>query len=693
MPGMGATRPPRIFAGILALFGAVLVGGGAWLLGLGGSPYYVVMGTAVLVSAVLLWRGNAVGSAIFQLAVVATLLWAIWEAGFDIWAIAPRVALPLLLMAWLYMPWVRRGLSGTEADDDAPPGGGMHAPKHATAGIAMVLLGGAALLGIQQLQAQEGAAPMNAGGKGSDPATGAHYATLDQINENTVGNLERAWTFDLGTEGNRGASSPVEANGLLFTCTPGGDIAAVDGASGEERWRVSPQSEDAAGNAPCGGLAVHASGAGGACSQRLIGTRGSTLFALDTATGALCTGFGENGVIALAHEAGRPLVAGNTIFTAQKDTGGASLVSAFAAEDGSERWSWRDDDGTGMAILAPLSGDPEIGLVYVATGSPVLRTDGGAPSAFERSFANAVVALDAATGTPRWAFQTTHNDVWNYGLSAQPVLVDLPIPGGTRPALVQATEQGDVFVIDRESGEAISGFTETQAPAGSGLALSGTQPVSDITFRPEALTEQDMWGFTPLDQMMCRIQFRAARYDGPFTPPGTTPVITYPGRWTAEDGNGIAVDQRNKLIVATPSRLATYDRIVAVEGGYEKRSDPFTGLLGAPCNAPPWGMMHLFDLKTTDAAWSEAVGAAPLIPATIGRPGHGPSLVTAGALIFSAMADGRLHAFNLFSGEELWSDALSGADQTAPMTYEAGGRQFIVVASGEAISAYALPGG
>jgi quinoprotein glucose dehydrogenase len=258
---------------------------------------------------------------------------------------------------------------------------------------------------------------------------------------------------------------------------------------------------------------------------------------------------------------------------------------------------------------------------------------------------------------------------------------------------VQATKQGDVFVIDRESGEAISGFAETPVPAGSGLALSGTQPESDIAFRPEALAEQDMWGFTPIDQMVCRIRFRAARYEGPFTPPGSTPVITYPGRWAEEDGNFIAVDQRNKLIVATTSNIATYDRIVAVEGGHEKHSEPFTGPLGAPCNEPPWGMMHLFDLKTSEAAWSEAVGGAPLIPATIGRPGRGPSLVTAGALVFSTMEDGKLHAFNLFTGEEMWSGMLPGTGGTAPMTYQAGGRQFIVVASGEAISAYALPGG
>jgi quinoprotein glucose dehydrogenase len=401
MPERGASRPPRVFAGILALFGAALAGGGAWLLGLGGSPYYVLMGTAILASAVLLWRGNAVGSAIFQLAVVATLLWAIWEAGFDIWALLPRIALPILLMAWLYMPWVRRGLAGD--DDDALPraGGEIHAPKHATASVALVLLGGAALLGIQQLQAQEGTSGRSANGQGTDPATGAHYATLDQINENTVGRLERAWTFDFGTESGGTPAAPVEADGIIFACTPGGEIVAVDGASGEERWRVSPQSEDAAGNVACSGLAIHASAASGVCSQKLIGTRGHALFALDTASGALCTAFGENGVIALPGDAGRPLVTGNTIFTAQDEAAGGTMVSAFAAEDGRERWSWRDADGAGVAILAPLSGDAELNLLYVATGSPQLRTDGSAPSAFERSFANAVVALDAATGTLR----------------------------------------------------------------------------------------------------------------------------------------------------------------------------------------------------------------------------------------------------------------------------------------------------
>ncbi len=560
MPKFAKARPPYIFAGLLALFGLFLLGGGASLLALGGSPYYVAAGAATLASSILLWRGRAMGSALFQLTVVATVLWAVWESGFDFWAIAPRIALPLVLMGWLYTPWVRRGLvrdSNDESGGDPEQEGRWKIPlgKNVTATLALILLGGAAFLGMHQLRAQEGPtaaiSPIDDTDDrvaATDRLTGAHYATLHQIDEHNVGGLERVWTYQSGDvlDGSETAGlavKPVEVNGMLYFCAPHGDAIALDSSSGEERWRfaasdIPEMASDA--STLCGGVAYHEiPNANGICATKIVGVLGANMFAVDARSGMPCSGFGENGIVALGGNGGSPLIAGDRILVGhgQADENSA-LVSAFGARDGRDEWAWQSDGRFG--ITAPFSADPALGLVHVATGAPELRLDGGAPTDFEKRYANAVVALDMRTGAPRWSFQTAHNDAWDYGLSAQPVLVDLPTPGGVAHALVQATKQGDVFVLDRESGTPLTDFAELPVPTGAGLAFSATQPHSEISFVPEPLTEKDMWGFTPLDQLVCRIQFQRARYEGPFTPPGSQPTITFPGTWSERNGNGIA---------------------------------------------------------------------------------------------------------------------------------------------------------
>jgi len=106
-----AGSPPRIFAALLAIIGLVLAAGGVWLVVLGGSPYYVITGIAVLASAVLLWRGRMLGAWIYVAMLTGTVIWAFWEVGLDWWALMPRVVGPAVLGLWLALPHVRKALN------------------------------------------------------------------------------------------------------------------------------------------------------------------------------------------------------------------------------------------------------------------------------------------------------------------------------------------------------------------------------------------------------------------------------------------------------------------------------------------------------------------------------------------------------------------------------------------------------
>jgi quinoprotein glucose dehydrogenase len=111
MPLMPQKRAPWAFAIVVGMIGLVLLAGGAELALLGGSLYYFITGLALVAAAVLLWRGRRWGMWLYFAMLGWTLLWAIWEVGFDGWGLAPRLIAPAVLAMWFALPHVRRGLA------------------------------------------------------------------------------------------------------------------------------------------------------------------------------------------------------------------------------------------------------------------------------------------------------------------------------------------------------------------------------------------------------------------------------------------------------------------------------------------------------------------------------------------------------------------------------------------------------
>lgn len=101
----------RVYAALLLLVGFVLIGGGGYLLSLGGSAYYLLAGLATFGSGVLVWIGDRRGLWLYAVMLAATVAWSIWEAGFDGWALVPRLVAPFVLGLGFLLPWVRHGLA------------------------------------------------------------------------------------------------------------------------------------------------------------------------------------------------------------------------------------------------------------------------------------------------------------------------------------------------------------------------------------------------------------------------------------------------------------------------------------------------------------------------------------------------------------------------------------------------------
>jgi len=446
----------------------------------------------------------------------------------------------------------------------------------------------------------------------------------------------------------------------------------------------------------------------------------------------------------------RLIIVGGTVLDNYSTKEASGVIRAFDIDTGALVWNW--DSGNPEAT-APLpagqrytpnspnswsiaSVDRKLGLVYIPLGNQPPDQWGGARSAAVEKFSSAVVALEVDTGRVRWQFQTVHHDLWDYDVPSQPSLVDLSIGGQTVPALVQPTKQGEVFVLDRRTGQPLLPVTETPAPQGAAARdrTAPTQPVSKLSFEPPRLSGRDMWGATVFDQMLCRAAFHALRYEGRFTPPSIRGSLVYPGNFGVFNWGGVAVDPQRQLVFATPGHLAFVSRLVPraddtthyVQSGgplpgslpalnenfgapFAAKMGPFVSALGLPCQAPPWGFVAAADLTTGQIVWQHKNGTvrdnSPLpLPFAMGVPTLGGPIVTAGGVAFlSGTLDYYVRAYDIHNGQQLWQSRLPAGGQATPMTYTGtDGRQYLVVVAGghgslgtktgDHVIAYALPG-
>ena len=545
-------------------------------------------------------------------------------------------------------------------------------------------------------------------------------------------------------------ATPLQIGDTLYLCTGRNIVIALDADTGKERWRHDPK-VDSKGvySFACRGVAYHQAADQGikACRSRiLVGTVDGRMLALDAETGRRCQDFGRDGEISLHVGLGSvkpgiqfvtspPSIVGNTAIVGgfvldNIGTGNPSgLVRAFDVASGKQLWSWDAGRHDPNAPLKPgetyengspnawslFSADEKLGLVYIPTGNPSPDHFGGQRSADMERYGSSVVALDIATGKLRWSFQTVHHDLWDYDVASQPVLIDMPLNGQSVPALIQSTKQGEIFLLDRRNGRPLAPVEERPVPQGNvpGERYSPTQPVS-LAFPslvPPPLREADMWGATPIDQLWCRIAFRKLHYEGLYTPPTLENSLIFPGNNGIMNWGSLAVDAgRQIMIVPTsymplvikliPRKDAPQSDDIVMEGRgaispmigtpYAVRTErPFVSPLGVPCNAPPWGRLTAFDLKTRQILWQRPLGTtadhAPLGVPVPGVFNQGGAMVTQGGLAFiGATMDNYLRAFDVKNGKELWKGRLPAGGQALPMTYVSPrtGKQYVVIAAG-----------
>ena len=494
------------------------------------------------------------------------------------------------------------------------------------------------------------------------------YADLDQINRETVQDLQVAWTWASVDNAQISVrpqfvpagfkSTPVQKDGVLYTSTSLGNIAAINAETGEQLWTFDTGTWEHGRPANMGfnhrGVSYWEKNGE---KRILMGTNNAYLWSLNAETGQPDVNFGSEGKVDLTIGLGREIersrysvTAAPTIINDTIIIGGAvqdspmlgfevpakqsdlppGHIRGFNVSTGQISWifhsipqegetgneTWEDDSWrvTGAAnVWALMSADPELGYVYLPFGTPSNDYYGGHRLG-DNLFATSIVCLDASSGELIWSFQTTHHEIWDYDLPAAPNLVDITVDGREIKGLAQVSKQGFVYVLDRVTGEPVWPIEERTVPASNvpGERAAATQPfpTRPAAFEIQGVNEENLIDFTPeLREEALAIINRYVH--GPlFTPPSLKGTVQVPGDGGGAEWTGAAYDPETSILYIPSWTRPILAQLVSTEGLDTEFDYVINGKVatvngpeGLPLMKPPYGRISAINLNTGDYEW------------------------------------------------------------------------------------------
>jgi glucose dehydrogenase len=544
---------------------------------------------------------------------------------------------------------------------------------------------------------------------------GTRYSPLAQINASNFNNLQVAWRFKTDAFGPypewKLEGTPIMVKGVLYT-TAGTrrSVIALDAKTGELIWSHSLREGKRAAVAPrqLSGRGVSYWTDGNGDERIIYITTGYRMVELNPKTGQMIDSFGDHGIVDLKvgvyrgnHEQidleegevgvhSTALVVNNIAIVGASFREGATVpthnntkgvVRAYdvrtgklvwrfntipePGEFGNETWengSWATNGNTG--VWNQISADPELGLVYLPVETPTSDYYGGARPG-SNLYAESLVAVDINTGQRKWHFQFTHHPVWNFDMSAMPILADVTVNGRARKVVAQPTKQGWLYVFDRATGEPVWPIEERPVPASDvpGEKSAPTQPFPPDALRYNRTTatiRDDLVDFTPqLKEQAAALLNRYRVEPSPFTPgseasragklgsivlgtatnwPGGgydpelhmafMPAGNVPGvralRKTPNNFSDIdfttGLDDTDFSIVYGPGDCCAADNPVTAQRAKEARENaPLPGgegggglnVQGIPIVKPPYGLLAAVDLDKGELKWQTPHGDTP----------------------------------------------------------------------------------
>jgi alcohol dehydrogenase (cytochrome c) len=484
---------------------------------------------------------------------------------------------------------------------------------------------------------------------------GWRYSELAQINTSNVARLAPRWIFQTRVPGNQ-ETSPIIRDGAMYITAPSNHAFALDLRTGQPIWHYSSTPPK-----PLGLCCGEVNRGFGILGKRLFKVNiENTLVALDAATGQVLweKELGEfrkgfSGTLA-------PLIIKDKVLvgTGGAEFGTRGFVDAYSTETGERIWrtytvpvgdepgseTWTSPSALRVGASTWITGtyDPDLNLTYWGTGNPGPSMNGEVRPG-DNLYTCSLIALDAETGKMRWHFQFTPHDTHDWDAVADPVLVDLTIAGRKVKAVIQANRNGYFYALDRTNGKFLFAKPYTSINWSTGIGPDG---------RPQVVA-----GLDPKE--------------------GGTKVC--PGLGGAHNWQATAYSPLTQLYYFGSEdgcqNFYRSDREF-VEGEWYQLSGT-ESLKGDATK----GSFLAVDPSTGETKWRFEMVRHP----------SGGALATAGGLVFIGDWFGNLIGFDAKTGKVLWKYQTGSPIFAPPVSYTFEGRQYIALAAGGALLAFALP--
>ena len=428
-----------------------------------------------------------------------------------------------------------------------------------------------------------------------DPS-GSKYSSLNEINSQNVEKLKLLWTyelFDKNEEHRNGIqSNPIIIDGRIYLIGPDFNVHSINSENGALIWKYNPFPENRI-SGTTRGVTYYDDGLNG----RIFFVAESVLFCLDALTGELINSFGSNGKTSLNKGFERNtedlfisvttpgiifkniLILGSRVLDSSNQKTIPGNIRAFdvltgdiiwtfntiprPGEFGYETWpkdSWKNEYLT-VNSWGGFTLDEKNEIVFFGTGSPSYDHWGG-NRVGDNLYGNCIIALEAGTGKKIWHYQTVHHDLWDYDIPCPPNLVQVNVNGKLIDAIAQPTKTGQLFVLDRFTGDPIHPITEIAVPQSNipGEVTSKTQPFS----KPELIygnISMDKTSFNKIDgfeKKSIEDSLKSMNYGKIFIPPGEKPTMVFPQFNGGTDWGGAAYDINDRMIYVNCSNEAEW---------------------------------------------------------------------------------------------------------------------------------------
>jgi alcohol dehydrogenase (cytochrome c) len=481
------------------------------------------------------------------------------------------------------------------------------------------------------------------------------FSDLTQINTTNVARLAPRWIFQTNVAGNQ-ETSPIVSGGMMYITAPSNHAFALDLRTGQPIWHYSSTSPKPL-DLCCGevnrGFAL--------LGKRLFKVNiEDTLVALDSLTGQTLwrTELGDyrkgfSGTLAPLVVKGKILVG-----TGGAEFGTRGFVDAYSPETGERLWrtytvpvnsepgseTWTSDAALRVGGSTWITGtyDPDLNLTYWGTGNPGPDMNGDVRPG-DNLYTCSLIALDPDTGKMRWHFQFTPHDTHDWDAVADPVLVDLTIGGKKVKAVIQANRNGYFYALDRTNGKFLFARPYTNinwskgiGPDGKPQVIAGLEPSGPGTKVCPGLGGGHNWEATAYSPQTGLFYFGSA------------------------DGCQNFYRNDSEFVEGAWYQLSGTENV---------RTDP------------PKGSFIAMDAATGDIRWRFDMVRQP----------SGGALATAGGLVFVGDHFGNLIGFDARTGKVLWRYQTGAPISAPPISYTLEGKQYIALAAGGAMLAFALP--